>query len=207
MRVAIINPDALSRSYRRLVALGEGPTADDLKRLGDDWRRIIAEDNRKGVLSGTDGAGKTAPPLRYRLGTGWPTKARTGQAKGFRVSRRKGFAPRRGKTLPNNNLTTEQYMKLSGPRLAPRGDASRVIANHATESIIRSTGKGLMLEVVGSWVDVVSAKGKPFLAAHFRGRGRLPKYDLRGIRRWGLGQARNAAMSWLRILIRTRLGR
>ncbi len=207
MRVAIINPDALHRSWRRLMALGEGPTAHDLRELGETWERIIAEDNRKGILSGTDGDGKAAPPLRYRMGAGRSTKGRSGDRKGFRVSRFRGFAPRMGKVLPNNNLTTEQYQKLSGPRLAPRRDASRVIANHKTETLIRAGVKGPTLEVTGQWVDVVSAKGSPFLAAHFTGRGRLPKYDLRGIRQWGLNQARNAALAWLRVLIRTRLAR
>lgn len=205
MRVAIINADALHRSWRRLVALGEGPDVADLRELGEAWEQIIAEDNRKGILSGTDGDGKAAPPLRYRLGTGWATRARTGNARGFRVSRFKGFAPRMGKVLPNNNLTTKQYQMLSGPRLAPRRDASRVIANHKTESLIRSGVNGPTLEVTGQWVDVVSAKGTPFLSAHFRGRGRLPKYDLRGVRRWGLNQARNAALAWLRTIIRMRL--
>ncbi len=207
MRVTVINADALHRSVRRLTAVGEGPTVGDLQELGEKWERIIAEDNRKGILSGTDGDGKAAPALRYRLGTGWATKARTGKARGFAASRFRGFAPSRGKVLANNNLTTKQYMMLSGPRLAPRRDASRVIANHKTETLIRAGVKGPTLEVTGQWVDVVSAKGSPFLAAHFTGRGRLPKYDLRGIRRWGLNQARNAALAWLRVLIRTRLGR
>ena len=82
-----------------------------------------------------------------------------------------------------------------------------MIANHKTETLIRAGVKGPTLEVTGQWVDVVSAKGSPFLAAHFAGRGRLPKYDLRGIRQWGLNQARNAALAWLRVLIRTRLAR
>jgi hypothetical protein len=117
------------------------------------------------------------------------------------------YRPKRGKTIKQNktvrlrspkhknfgftqhamqggigdNLTTAEYRLLNGPPLAPRREQSRVITNFVTRSTLIQTGDetGVVLEY--GWADVVSKKGRPFLEAHFEGRGRLPKRDLRGL--------------------------
>ena len=92
----------------------------------------------------------------------------------------------------NNNLSTRQYKRLSGPPLAPRREASRVISNLRT----RHRVQGGALVVEGFWDDVVSAKGRPFLHAHFTGTNNLPRRDLRGVRPAGMRLARAIVREW-----------
>jgi hypothetical protein len=99
--------------------------------------------------------------------------------------------------LPNNNLSTPAYQQLTGPRLAPRREASRVITNYHT----RYGRDAIGWFAEGEWVDVVSADGVPFLEAHFDGVG-VPQYDLRGVRRWGLAEASAAVDAFLRKKLR-----
>jgi hypothetical protein len=145
------------------------------------WEDIIVEGNRRGVLSGLDGLDQPMPPLQYRNGKGKRTANRKGGANGefgkarFNATGRGPFA-----TGLHDNLTTAEYQKLTGPRLAPRRDQSRVIKNLKTEIRMPSPGRW---EVIGSWDDVVSVKGVKFLGAHFEGRHpHIPWYDLRPIR-------------------------
>ena len=97
--------------------------------------------------------------------------------------------------LPNNNLATWQYQRLTGPPLAPRREASRVIANLRTRH--RVEGGALVAE--GFWDDVVDARGKPFLHYHFHGIGQKRR-DLRGVRPDGMRVARAVVREWHRRL-------
>jgi hypothetical protein len=92
--------------------------------------------------------------------------------------------------LPNNNLATRVYKQLDGPPLAPRREASRVISNLMTEHDTTE------MSASGGWAEVVSPKGVPFLKAHFNGENGLPVRDLRGVRPWGVAQARAAVRKW-----------
>jgi hypothetical protein len=144
------------------------------------WGPIIVEGNRRGVLSGLDGLDQPMPPLKYRNGAGKKTANRKGGANG-EFGKARFAATGRGMFASgfNDNLTTAEYQKLTGPRLAPRRDQSRVIKNLKTE--IRRPLPDRW-EVIGAWDDVVSVKGAKFLHAHFVGHGRLPAYDLRPVR-------------------------
>lgn len=181
--------DALSRKLERL----KNPDASPLM---ETWERIIVEDNRKGVLAGTDKDDKPMPPLQYRNGAGASTKGRKGAAKGT-------VAVGAHNPGVNGNLTTAEYKKLTGPRLAPRGVNSRVITNLHTGSG-RDPGNANRWFALGAWADVVSKKGVAFLPAHFAGdrRLRLPKYDLTGVRAWGQKQAREALRQWVEGLLK-----
>jgi hypothetical protein len=153
---------------------------------------IGIEDNRKGVLRQIDGEGNRMPNVTYRTGKAQRfarfrqrASDNFGTATGTFKGRTNWKAPSTIKRnlakgrLPNNNLTTAAYKKLTGPALAPRGEESRVITNHRGEW--GRTAKGYFF-VRWYWKDVLSAKGRAFLRAHFRGIGRLPRRDLRGIR-------------------------
>lgn len=135
------------------------------------WTSILIEGNRRGVLSGRDGRDQPMPPLKYRNGRG----RRTGNRK----------APNYGTTAEPEllgdgaNLTTRQYQQLTGPRLAPRRERSRVIANLRAE--IRRPRPDRW-EAVAAWFDVVSRRGVAFLPHHFEGGRHLPRYDLRPVR-------------------------
>lgn len=178
--------DALSRKLAKL----KDPDASPLM---EQWERIIVEDNRKGVLAGTDKDGQPMPPLKYRNGVGAPTKGRKGTAKGVVA-----VGAHQGGT--GANLSTAEYKKLTGPRLAPRGAASRVIANLHTGSG-RDPGAANRWFAMGAWLDVVTKKGEELLPFHFLGKGRNPKYDLAGVRPWGKRQAVEALRQWVREMI------
>jgi hypothetical protein len=112
-------------------------------------------------------------------------------------------ADRRGAViLPNNNMSTAAYRRMSGPRLAPRREASRVIANYVT----RSGRAGSTWFAQGQWPKtIMDPKGRPFLRYHFDGVGRMPRYDLRHVREWGMQEARRLLVQYVRHHIR-RLG-
>lgn len=134
-------------------------------------QKIIEEGHVKGVLQGIQGNGAAMPPTRYRNSV---VIAKPKGIKGlFRVASGSG-----GTAAINNNLTTEQYRKLTGPPLAPRGRYSRVISNFVAR--YGFTGTEWFVEAMIG--DVISRKGVPFLLYHFGGEGRLPRRDLRGIR-------------------------
>lgn len=173
--------DALSRKLSRL----KDPDASPLM---ETWEKIIVEDNRKGVLAGTDKDDRPMPPLKYRGGKGASAKGRKGGARGTVAA---------GANNPGTggNLTTAEYQKLTGPRLAPRGANSRVITNLHTGSG-RDPGAANRWFAMGAWLDVVSKRGAKILPAHFSGLNRLPRYDLAGVRAWGQKQAREALRQW-----------
>jgi hypothetical protein len=172
---------------------------------------LLVEDNRKGVLRGIDGEGVGMPPVTYRTGYRQPTarfRARTSQAFGTTAGTFKGrtrwsdatVAKRRTEgVLPNNNLTTAAYKRLTGPPLAPRGEQSRVITNHRTEYGRDGTGRFFVRRF---WKDVVSAKGRAFLRHHFKGEGNLPRRDLRGIRPETRAKIRKAVWEFVDLITR-----
>lgn len=163
------------------------------------FMKIIEDDNRKGVLEGTDKDGG------YMLGV---TYRPVGKAKRLTPTQRNNAKGRRGVFSGygpaaaglNNNLTSREYRSLAGPPLAPRGAASRVITNLRTD-YEHATGSTIW-DAYGFWFQVVDTKGRPFLSHHFNGGGRLPARDLRGVRPWGREKASRAARAWLMDQIR-----
>lgn len=199
----------LDRIQARLSRLGSLSTAD-VAPLGQRLERIMHEDNRKGVLEGTNKDGQPLKSVTYRPkpegrtafpghnGGAQPTKARSGGAFGLPSGAFKGpkSATHAG-TARNGNLTSAQYRRLDGPPLAPRYDKSRVITNYTTVSDAPPGGwDGHTLTVVGFWAEVVDVQGRPFLPRAFRVR------DLRGVRPWGMAEARKAVREWASWLLR-----
>lgn len=164
------------------------------------WMKIIEEDNRKGVLAGLDKDGNPMARVSYRPTSPKPAKVSKDQKNNTNRRSRgvfAGFGPNAAGL--NNNLTSGEYRKLDGPPLAPRGAFSRVITNLVT----RYSPDGPDARVAeGTWRDVVSTKGVPFLKAHFDGI-RQKVRDLRGVRPEGVERARKAAKAWLLDQIRT----
>lgn len=163
---------------------------------------IISEDNRRGVLAGTDKDGNRMPGVTYRP-VGKAKKTSLGQRNTNNARQRKGAFSGFGPAAAglHNNLTSAEYRKLGGPPLAPRGAFSRVITNLRTGYEKVSSH---VWDAYGMWFEVVSAKGKPFLPAHFtgartgrNGRTKLPVRDIRGVRPEGREKARKSAVAWL----------
>ena len=169
------------------------------------FMRIIEEDNRKGILAGTDKNGGYMPAVKYRP-KGPTVGIKERSAARFRNNARAsskvgvfaGFGPRASGL--NNNLTRGEYEQLTGPPLAPRGQFSRVITNLKTG--FEHSPNFMQWTAYGAWFDVVSTKGRPFLGAHFRGAGRLPIRDLAGVRPEGRAKARRAAIAWMSDAVR-----
>lgn len=160
----------------------------DCMPLMERWAATIVEGNRAGVLSGRDGFDRPMTPLRYRNGAGRKTSNR--RVPNYGTTRHQATA-----IGQNDNLTTTEYQKLTGPRLAPRGESSRVIKNLHTE--IRHPEPNRW-EAVGAWFNVISARGVPFLPFHFSGTRRLPRYDLRPVRPKDYEFCLNAAKAFLK---------
>jgi hypothetical protein len=197
------------------------------------WTNVLIEDNRRGVMMGVDGDGQRMKPTKYRnsfvqTSAGQATDtffnsqgtrvtglalAYTGPKPGAFFSNITGTPGARGfKGSSGDNLTTAQYKKMSGPPLAPRGVASRVISNYTVEYIASPN----MVGVEGGWNDVVSKKGVPFLPFHFSGatfsraffaaaiggdNHHLPRRNLVGLRQWGKTQARKELNAWIKWLL------
>lgn len=172
--------------------------------------QIMEEDNRRGVLGGTDGTGAYMLAVTYRpkttvnKGKGRTANARQrnnvkGRVKSGVFS---GFGPAAAGF--HNNLTPAEYRKLNGPPLAPRRQFSRVITNYVLSPF---TANRYRFGVVGTWLDVVNAKGKPFLKYLFDGTKDMPARDLRGIRPEGVRKMRKAFVAWARDQIRYNNGR
>ena len=189
--------DALSRKLKKL----ERPDAAPLMSL---WVDIIIEDNRKGVLAGQDKDGNPMIPVTYR-GMDKPKSARSRNKAnlGTTTGEFKGFGPLKGGL--HGNMTGGEYRKLTGPPLAPRGADSRVIANlrgqHSTQ-----VGPSGQWVAEAAWDQVVSPTGYSFLPVHFNGKplgknGPKRRRDLRGVRPWGMRQARLALNTWIKGLL------
>jgi hypothetical protein len=153
-------------------------TAFDAAPLMERWCDILVEGNRRGVLSGRDGFDRPMPALKYRGGAGKATANRRVPDFGTTRHETTGHGPYAAGL--HDNLTSWQYRQLSGPRLAPRGEASRVIKNLHTE--VRHDPATDTWEAIGAWAEVVSTRGVPFLPFHFDGDGHNPRYDLRPVR-------------------------
>lgn len=176
------------RLRRRFDALGK----PDPRELLREWGKLIVEDNRAGVLAGIDKDGNPAPPLKYRGGSGTPTRFRK------RTSQRFGTTAFRYKGTAGDNLTRDQYKRATGPRDAPRRSMSRVITNLTLREPYQD-GSGTWW-VEAYWADVVSRQGRPFLKFLFDGTRFIPKYDLRGVRPAGKQMAMSLLRSWLNSL-------
>lgn len=194
------NLDDVARFAERLkrLNLSEG----DVTRLLKNWERLMEEDNRKGVLAGTDKDGNLAPRLKYRPVNvrKMTVEERLGQRPNLRRGKYGGLQKATGNLLANNNLTTSAYRKLDGPRLAPRKQFSRVITNAETSSFPEVNQHGVYV-VVLAWKDIVTPKGKHFLINHFTGNGQA-RYDLRGVRPGGIEKMRDSLRSWAMLTIR-----
>jgi hypothetical protein len=169
------------------------------------WKKIIEEDNRKGVLAGLDKNGVPMARVTYRpkgptvkIGADSASRFRNNVSGRIKKGEFGGFGVHAAGL--HNNLLTREYEQLTGPPLAPRGQFSRVITNLTTD--FAPSADGRVWTAWGAWVDVVSTKGVPFLSAHFKGKGRLPKRDLRGVRPEGRLKARKALIAWAADLIR-----
>jgi hypothetical protein len=198
---ATVDTSAVDRLRVRL-----GRIADpDATPLMATYMRIIDDDNRKGVLAGTDMHGNPMAPVTYRPKSKdakpvrLTVEQRLGQNAGLKRGRYVGLGP---KTAANNNLTSAEYRLLSGPPLAPRGQFSRVITNLLTDYDDSQRLRG-QWEAWGYWDEVVSVKGVSFLKYHFDGTKRLPQRDLRGLRPAGMILARTATRNWAMDIVRT----
>ena len=172
----------------------------DATPLIEQWEAIIVEGNRRGVLSGRDGNDQPMPALKYRNGKGKRTGNRKVPDFGTSKHGSTGFGPYA--VGLHDNLTTGQYMNLTGPRLAPRGERSRSIKNLETET--RHDPAKNRWEAVGAWRQVVSVKGVYFLPFHFDPApgSRLPRYDLRPVRPKDFQFCANALRAFVRQLLR-----
>lgn len=195
--MASSNFAGFDRITRRLLKVAK-PTDQDVKPLLEELERIFVEDNRKGVLEGMDRFDRPMTPLSYRNGTGARTRSRSMSSSAFgTLDRLAARAPNTlllGKHRRYNNLSTPEYQKLTGPRLAPRRTGSRVITNYRTE---HGRASSTAWKVTAGWKGIVNEKGEPFLMGHFLGLG-MPRYDLRGLRKWGRDKAKRAVSVWAR---------
>lgn len=137
------------------------------------WEDILQEDNRRSLMLGLDGEGNPMVPVVYR----------PKPVKHVDLS-----------LLPHNNLTSSHYRTLGGPPLAPRGLGSRTITNFRTASAKLPSGTWA---VVGAWEGIADVGGRPFIGAHFEGRGHLPRRDLRGVRPKAQAEAAAALREFL----------
>jgi hypothetical protein len=183
---------------RRLEAIGS--IRDDAGDLMESWERIIEEDNRQGILAGTDRDGNHKP-VKYRP-VGQAMKPSVRQRLGKRANVRRGaymgFGP--AASGLHNNLTPEEYRKLGGPRLAPRGQFSRVITNFLTGHG-RDPSNSSLWFAEGRWFDIVDTSGNPFLKYHLDPSSNL-YYPINGIRAAGLQKLRDSLRAWAKLTIR-----
>ena len=200
--------DKLQTKLTRLSKITMAMATPMLEQL----ERVLVEDNRKGILEGTDGKGNRFKPVFYRpkddsrLRTSFgPVAARQGAAFGSASGFAKGFAYNRpvaggygNASAENNNgnLTTEQYKKMNGPPLAPRYMKSRIITNLQTAHGELNGG----FWVSKAWVDFVDVHGDPILPKHINGNG-VPVRDPRGVRPWGKRLAQQVMREWMAHLL------
>lgn len=187
--------------------------------LVERWADVLAEDNRRGVLMGTDKDDRPVMPTSYRRSFTQSVRGRAGQVdevKGRLVNFNSGVGPG-FKPGAGWNLTTKEYQEQSGPPLAPFGEASRIISNY----LIKEVQNGVTIGVEGGWDDVVNAKGVEFLPFHFAGTGmhkggayatfakrkgvgrgkNLPRRNMAGLRAWGRAQSRKELREWIKSLM------
>lgn len=222
-----INDAGLNAVIARLKSVDALRDRATVTPLLEEMQRVMYEDNRRGVMMSQDKDGKPAPPLRYRGSAAIQPGVRSRSSGGFgrstRVSadgktvlirgRARGRLNSLGRlersmgekvstagyaVLPNNNLRADQYQQLTGPRLAPRRDQSRVIANYLFKAP-RQMSWGWLL--TGYWRNVLTPKGRALLPMHFDATRPGMKYDLRGVRPWGVHKCRQLAKVFVLKLI------
>lgn len=167
MPVHDVNTEAIDAYLGRVIGL----RAVDFTPLMDQWRTILEEDNRDSALAGLDGYGNPMIGVTYR------PDPMAGTRKPIDYS-----------IQPNDNLTSGHYRTLDGPPLAPQGLESRIVTRFGTEWISPAPNEWVTL---GTWQDVVSIDGVPFLQAHFQGLNGLPERDLAHVRPKALERARD----------------
>jgi hypothetical protein len=196
-----INTNALDKIIKRLGVVVDLNQKDAVAPLLADFYAVIVEDNRRGVMLGIDCHDKPAPPLKYRNAAkiqSAPRSMKSGLFGTQNEARFKGMAPRAAKMLPNNNLTTQQYKSMRGPRQAPRRDSSRVISNLR---FYRSEQIGNTWFAEAYWPEYLDAKGKPILPRAFQGTSKMAAYPLNGVREYGKHKAMLIAKAYfLRLL-------
>lgn len=183
------------RIQRRLEAIEH--VMDHAEPLMEHWRRLMEEGNLKGVLAGTDGDGSYMLAVTYRPRN--PRPMSIGERLGQRSNKKRGRVAGAGSysehgILPNNNLTSSAYRRLTGPPLAPRGQFSRVITNFKTTTF-QAEEHGYWV-VIGTWEDVMSPSGFHFLPALFETR------NLRGVRPDDLAKMRATILPWAKLTVR-----
>jgi hypothetical protein len=178
------------------------------------WTQLIFDDNREKVLAGQDKDGLPLAPVTYRpvpdttehidIRLKQHARLRLGQKANRKRDLLFGGRGPQASGL-NNNLTTWEYQRLTGPPLAPRGQFSRVITNlRLGEPIKESENRWIAFCY---WDEVVSRTGFSFLPVHFNGEP-LGKYgpsirrDLRGVRPEGKQKCRAALRAWTIDMIR-----
>jgi hypothetical protein len=202
MNTATLDATGLDRLMARLKRIGD----PDATPLMATWMQIIDDDNRRGILAGTDKDGEPMVKVTYRpKKPGAPSVPLTVEQRLGQNPRTKRGAYSRigsGAERANNNLTSAEYRLLDGPALAPRGKFSRAITNLLTD-FDDSRRRAGQWEAWGYWEGVVSVKGVPFLIYHFEGKGHLPQRDLRGLRPEGKERSRQALRAWAIDMVRT----
>src|SRR5262245_18051894 len=126
-----IDLQALVKTKKKIARLAD--ISPHLGPLMTSFMKIITEDNRKGVLAGTDKNGHPMDPVTYRpIGRARRLTADQKNVANNRL-RRGGFD---GLGIYaaglHNILTRREHERLAGPPLAPRGAFSRVITNLIT---------------------------------------------------------------------------
>ena len=192
MSSGVTNANRLNRVVERLSVYAE---INALEPLATRIELIVVEANRRNLLNGLDGDGNAMTPTKYRGGFAYHARRRTTNF-GKTKKAFQGHGPLASGL--HGNLSPAEYRALTGPPLLPRKESSRLITNLATRHYLQ--GHTWMIE--GAWLDVVSAKGVPFLSAHFEGRGHLPRRDPRGIGPYGRKLASEAVAEWARGLHR-----
>ena len=164
-----LNYEITGRLQKMLFSI-ENPDFSDLM---NSIRVVIDEDHVKGIMAGKDKDGNTTTPVTYRTGIVSPLKSRGKNGQTIKNWRFQGPL-----ATSDDNLTTSEYRKLTGPPLAPRGLNSRIVRNYQTAAGV--DGKNWWVQA--TLVNVLNRKGKPFMHYHFEGSGRLPQRDMRGVR-------------------------
>lgn len=164
-----LNYEITGRLQKMLFAI-EHPDFSDLM---NSVRVVMDEDHVKGIMAGKDKDGNKTADVSYRDGKASPLKS-----KGKSRQTIKNWRNQEPLSSSEDNLTTSEYRKLTGPPLAPRGLSSRIIRNFQTEAGF----DGKNYTATASLVNVLDRKGEPFMHYHFDGAGRLPQRDMRGIR-------------------------
>lgn len=197
-----INTAAIDRTLQRLAGLANVTDKVTVEPLLTDLYRVIVEDNRYKVFNSIDRDGRPAPPLNYRMASKFQSAQFKGGLRGMQnpgqKGRFKGKAPERGRVLAHNNLTTAQYTQMTGPRLAPRRDSSRIIANLKLKRFFFNGGTWW---VEAYWADVLTPKGFELLPFHFRNPDKRMRYNLAGVSARGVKEAQNVTRAYfLRLL-------